>query len=96
MQCVDSYLNIQVKGSDVVIDVWWLNITLAMSAVFGFAEHSLCLAWASTFRGERWIEMSHYQGNRLSLRRRSASAYPVSVHEPLLQQLTSEDGIPYP
>eukprot|EP00892_Ulva_mutabilis_P005012 jgi/Ulvmu1/2883/UM146_0025.1 len=96
MQCSDSNLHIQMKGSETVIDVWWLNITLAMSVVFSFAEHSLCVAWASTFRGERWIEMSHYQGDLLSLHRRSTATYPVAVHEPLLQPLTTEDGIPYP
>lgn len=96
VKCVDRYLHIQVEGSDAVIDVWWLDITLAMSVVLGFAEHSLCVAWASTFRGERWIEMSHWQGNRLSTRRRSIATYPVSLQEPLLQSLTTDDGIPYP
>lgn len=96
VQCVDNHLHIHVKESDAIIDVWWLNITLAMSVVLSFAEHSLCVAWASTFRGERWIEMSHYQGNRLSSRGRSISTYPVSVQEPLLQRHTTEDGIPYP
>lgn len=63
IRAVDDHLDISVPGSDAVIHVWWLNITLIMSAVFGFAEHSLCVAWASTFRGERWIELSHYGGS---------------------------------
>ena len=65
IRAVDDHLDISVPGSDAVIHVWWLNITLIMSAVFGFAEHSLCVAWASTFRGERWIELSNYGGNAL-------------------------------
>ena len=75
-------LDIQVPGSDAVIDVWYLYITLIMGAVFGFAEHSLCVAWAATFRGESWIEMSQYR-SRLSgdFRRRSMGS---PNREPLL------------
>ena len=65
IRAVDSHLDIHVDHSEAVIHVWWLNITLIMSAVFGFAEHSLCVAWASTFRGERWIELSNYGGTAI-------------------------------
>ena len=82
-QCVGQHgLDIQVPGSDATIDVWYLYITLIMGAVFGFAEHSLCVAWAATFRGESWIEMSQYR-SRLSgdFRRRSMGS---PNREPLL------------
>jgi hypothetical protein len=61
--CMNSHLDIRVPGSDATVHVWWLNVTLIMGAMFGFAEHSLCIAWASTFRGARAIELSHYDGS---------------------------------
>jgi hypothetical protein len=80
-QNVRHGLDIQVPGSDAVIHVWYLYITLIMGAVFGFAEHSLCVAWAATFRGESWIELSHCRGAMLA--RHRAMASPIS-REPLL------------
>lgn len=68
-QNVDQHLDVHVPGSDAVIHVWYLYITLIMGAVFGFAEHSLCVAWAATFRGESWIEMSQYRGAMLARHR---------------------------
>lgn len=79
-QSVQHGLDIQVPGSDNVIHVWYLYITLIMGSVFGFAEHSLCLAWAATFRGESWIEMSQYQGAVLARHRSMTSPH----REPLL------------
>jgi hypothetical protein len=100
IKAVDKHLDIHLAGSDAKIHVWWLNITLIMSAVFGFAEHSLCVAWASTFRGERWIELSRYGGSTLS---NAPSRLPqtgqpgtqedVEAAEPLL---SGGSGLPYP
>ena len=98
IKAVDPNLDIQIEGSGATIHCWWLNVTLIMSAVFGFAEHSLCVAWAATFRGERWIEMSHYAGTQYD-RRAEGQGTPAlgQATEPLLQnEVTSADGSMYP
>jgi hypothetical protein len=85
IKAVNPHLDIIIPGSDATIHVWWLNITLVMSAVFGFAEHSLCVAWASTFRGERWIELSHYAGTVYPTRHHArADQDAAQSSEPLL------------
>ena len=86
IRAVDSHLDISIPGSAATIHVWWLNVTLVMSAVFGFAEHSLCVAWAATFRGERWIELSNYGGSTVADLRRSLDAARGNSQEPLLAQ----------
>jgi hypothetical protein len=104
IKAVNDHLDIVIPGSDAVIHVWWLYITLVMSAVFGFAEHSLCVAWAATFRGERWIEMSHYGGGTWTQRARHALTGTQRRYEPLLpdqEGLTDNStqdvaSVPYP
>lgn len=97
IEAADKHLDIDLNDG-ATIHVWWLNITLIMSAVFGFAEHSLCVAWAATFRGERWIELSNYGGSsapglalrvqgQLGARRDSGSTEPL---------LSSDSGQLYP
>jgi hypothetical protein len=100
IRAVDEHLDINIPGSDAKIHVWWLNITLIMSAVFGFAEHSLCVAWAATFRGERWIELSHYGGStfsnaptRLPQADQPGIQGDVEAAEPLL---SGDSGLAYP
>lgn len=53
-------LDINLPGSSATIHVWWLWVTLIMSGVFGWFEHSLCIAWIATFRGERCIELGQF------------------------------------
>jgi hypothetical protein len=84
-QNVRHGLDIHVPGSDAVIHVWYLYITLIMGAVFGFAEHSLCVAWAATFRGESWIEMSQYRGTLIARHR----PFTSPTREPLLPRSTT-------
>ena len=98
IQAADKHLDIDLHDG-ATIHVWWLNITLIMSAVFGFAEHSLCVAWAATFRGERWIELSNYGGSNapgLVLRQQQSLLGPrrdSGSTEPLL---SSDSGQLYP
>jgi hypothetical protein len=84
-------LDIEVPNSKATIHVWWLYITLIMGAVFGFAEHSLCVAWAATFRGDSWIEMSHYRGSFFAQRRSLSPA-----REPLLPPVATTIAVASP
>jgi hypothetical protein len=57
--------DINLPGSGATIHVWWLWVALVMSLVFSWFEHSLCLAWIATFRGEHLIELGQLQARQL-------------------------------